>query len=106
MENPFSYYNFKRNRARRKGARIFWWNGKPHESFTTDEKLDREDDKRKEYQAMLDSLKVAQMIRDFQCEFGNLYPLHVHAGLGAVGPLQTLLGLAIKNCHITINKEQ
>lgn len=104
MKNPFSYYNLKRNRARKRGEKIFWWNGKPHESFTTDEKLDMEDAKRKEYQSMSDSLVIAKMIRDFQVEFANLYPLHVHTGLGAVGPLQTLLGLAIKNGHITVNK--
>jgi hypothetical protein len=56
-----------------------------------------------EAQSHIDGLKVAEIIRDAQVEFRDEYPDHVLA-LG-VGPIQTMLGLAIKNGHITVKNK-
>ena len=52
-----------------------------------------------EAQSHIDGLKVAEIIRDAQVEFRDEYPDYVLA-LG-VGPIQAMLGLAIKNGHIS-----
>jgi hypothetical protein len=57
-----------------------------------------------EAQSHIDGLKVAEIIRDAQVEFRDEYPDHVLA-LG-VGPIQTMLGLAIKNGHINVKKNK
>lgn len=51
-------------------------------------------------QSHIHGLVVAQMILDFAREFRDVYPTDVHLGLTAVGPLQSFIGLAIKNGHL------
>lgn len=51
-----------------------------------------------EAQTHIDGLLVAQIIRDAQRGFRDIYPHHVFA-LG-VGPIQSMLGLAVMNGHI------
>ncbi len=49
-------------------------------------------------QAEIDGKLVARMIMDFHREFRGVYPDHVMASnLCAVGPLQSMIGLAIRN---------
>jgi len=79
--------------------------GKLHDVYTREELLELESKRLKECQDEADGLVVARMIREFQSDFSTIYPEHIHIGLGAVGPLQTFLGLAIKNGHITIKDE-
>lgn len=51
----------------------------------------------------LDGPMVAQMIIDFHREFRDNYPEDVHASmLCAVGPLQAMIGLGIKNGHLRL----
>lgn len=57
-----------------------------------------------EAQSHIDGLKVAEIIRDAQAEFRDEYPASVFA-LG-VGPIQAMLGLAIKNGHIAVKNEK
>lgn len=51
-------------------------------------------------QSHIDGTTVASMIIDFQNEFREIYPDHILSH--GVGPLQSLIGLAIKNGHITL----
>ena len=79
--------------------------GKLHDCYTREELLEIENKRLKECQAETDGLLIAKMIREFQSDFGTIYTEHIHIGFGAVGPLQTFLGLVIKNGHIKINDE-
>lgn len=59
-------------------------------------------------QAHVDGLLVAQMIIDFHREFRDVYGHETMvSSLCAVGPLQSMIGLAIKNGHLSSkgNKE-
>ena len=50
----------------------------------------------------INGVDVAQMIIEFQQEFRDVYGLDTLASsLCAVGPLQSLIGLAIKNGHLS-----
>lgn len=52
----------------------------------------------REAQSEVDGQRVARMILNFQRQFAGVYPHRVlHSDLCAVGPLQSLLGLAIKD---------
>lgn len=52
----------------------------------------------REAQSEVDGQRVAQMILNFQRQFAGVYPHRVlYSDLCAVGPLQSLLGLAIKD---------
>ena len=54
-------------------------------------------------QAFIDGEKVARMIMEFQREFRGVYPNDVMGSmLCAVGPLQSMIGLAIKNGHLFV----
>ena len=66
-----------------------------------------EPDIREQSQALIDGRDVARMIIEFQREFRHIYPLDVRSSsLCAVGPLQSMIGLAIKNGHLSKgNKE-
>lgn len=55
--------------------------------------------KLKDAQSHIDGVKIAKIIREFQCEFSDIYPERILEGIG-VGPLQALIGLAIKNGHL------
>ena len=53
---------------------------------------------REDAQARIDGKVVAQMILDFHREFRGIYGDDtMHSSLCAVGPLQSMIGLAIKN---------
>jgi hypothetical protein len=55
-----------------------------------------------EARAEIDANVVSQMILDFYREFRDAYPNDVHtSSLCAVGPLQSMIGLAIKNGHLS-----
>ena len=55
-------------------------------------------------QANIPGVLVAQMIMEFQREFAGSYGNDTfHSSLCAVGPLQSMIGLAIRNGHITIS---
>lgn len=56
----------------------------------------------KKYQDEIDGKLVARMILNFHHEFREVYPERVHIGLGAVGPMQTFIGLAIKNGLLSV----
>ena len=52
----------------------------------------------KDAQSNISGQQVARMIIEFQCEFHHIYGKDVLASsLCAVGPLQSMIGLAIKN---------
>lgn len=54
-----------------------------------------------EAQAKIGGAIVATMIRDFYEHFRGVYPADVMASsLCAVGPLQSMIGLAIRNGHL------
>lgn len=57
----------------------------------------------KDVQKEIDGIKVAEIVNDFRIAFRDVYP---HSLLGStmtgVGPMQALIGLAIKNGHLTI----
>jgi hypothetical protein len=53
-------------------------------------------------QAHIDGKEVARMIIDFHKQFRGAYPDHVFtSSLCAVGPLQSMIGLAIANGHLS-----
>ena len=53
-------------------------------------------------QAHIDGTTVAQMIIDFHNQFRGVYPIEVMASsLCAVGPLHSMIGLAIANGHLS-----
>lgn len=55
-------------------------------------------DKVAKAQAEIEGTIVARMILDFHAEFRDVYGMNVLASsLCAVGPLQSLIGLAIRN---------
>lgn len=57
-------------------------------------------------QSEIDGLEVSKMILDFYGEFRGIYPEHVlSSSLCAVGPLQTMIGLAIKNGRLALPKQ-
>lgn len=52
-------------------------------------------------QSHIDGIEVARMIMEFHNEFRHVYPTDVMASsLCAVGPLQSMIGLAIRNGHL------
>jgi hypothetical protein len=54
-----------------------------------------------EAQSEIDGKKVARMIMDFWQEFGLVYGKDtLESSLCAVGPLQAMIGLAIKNGYL------
>lgn len=55
---------------------------------------------REEAQAEIDGLLVAEIIRDAQVNFRGVYDHYVFS-LG-VGPIQSLIGLAIKRGHLSV----
>jgi len=56
----------------------------------------------KEVQDEIDGTLVARMIREFSVEFRDVYVRDVfESNLCAVGPLQAMIGLAIKNGHLS-----
>lgn len=60
---------------------------------------------REQAHARIEGKLVAQMIIDFHREFRDVYPHETMiSSLCAVGPLQSMIGLAIKNGHLS-NKE-
>ncbi len=59
-----------------------------------------------EAQAEIDGLKVARMILEFYEAFGGKYlPSVMASDLCAVGPLSAMIGLAIKNGHLSLPPE-
>ena len=59
-------------------------------------------DKLRDAQSYIDGKRVARMIMDFHSEMRGVYPADVMASdLCAVGPLQSMIGLAIKNGWLT-----
>lgn len=59
--------------------------------------------KREEAQSHIDGEEVARIIMDFWREFETTYPLDVQkSSLCAVGPLQSMIGLAIKNGRLSL----
>lgn len=62
-------------------------------------------DKLRELQAELEGTLVAKMIYDFHTELRGIYGDNVMtSSLCAVGPLQTMIGLAIRNGHLKVTK--
>jgi len=62
--------------------------------------------KLEETHALIDGKTVARIIIEFQNEFRDVYGTHLLAcELTAVGPLQSLIGMAIKNGHLRASKE-
>jgi hypothetical protein len=55
---------------------------------------------RADAQAEIDGLLVAEIVRDFGVNFHDVYPIDVLA-LG-VGPMQSMIGLAIKRGHLML----
>lgn len=53
-----------------------------------------------EAQSYIDGTKIAEMGIRFTQEFRRVYPLEVHSHMMAVGPMQSFVGLAIKNGHL------
>lgn len=54
-------------------------------------------------QSEIDGQKVAKMILEFYEAFGGVYnPSVLVSDLCAVGPLQAMIGLAIKNGHLRL----
>ena len=53
-------------------------------------------------QANIPGALVAQMISEFWREFNDVYGKDtMHSNLCAVGPLQSMIGLAIRNGHLS-----
>lgn len=62
---------------------------------------------REEAQSHIDGLTVARMIMEFRRDFHRVYGTDTMASsLCAVGPLQTLIGLAIKNGHLRVVEDR
>jgi hypothetical protein len=59
-----------------------------------------------EAQSEIDGLLVAKILMDFHTEFRDVYPDQTHVNLAAVGPIHSLIGLAIKNGYLKKNNEQ
>lgn len=56
-----------------------------------------------EAQSHIDGILVAQIIIDFNREFRGVYPIEIMASnLCAVGPLQSMIGLAIANGRLAL----
>jgi hypothetical protein len=56
-------------------------------------------------QSEIDGKKVARMIMDFWAEFGLVYGKDtLESSLCAVGPLQAMIGLAIKNGYLEVKE--
>lgn len=64
-------------------------------------------DRIREAHAEVDGNMVAQMILDFHHEFRGTYGLEtLTSSLCAVGPLQSMIGLAIKNGHLSKGQKE
>jgi len=60
-------------------------------------------DKREDAQAQIDGRLVARMVMEFHAEFRGIYGNDVMtSSLCAVGPLQSMIGLAIKNGRLKV----
>ena len=58
---------------------------------------------REEAQREIDGLSISGMIMDFHTEFREEYDTHVHvSSMCSVGPLQSMIGLAIKNGYLKL----
>ncbi len=51
-------------------------------------------------QSYIDGLEIAEMGIQFAMEFRDVYPRGVIEHMLAVGPMQSFIGLAIKNGHL------
>lgn len=60
---------------------------------------------REEAQRYIDGKKIAEMGIRFTQEFRHVYPLEVHSHMLAVGPMQSFVGLAIKNGQLVTAAE-
>lgn len=62
---------------------------------------------RKDAHAAIDGLLVAKIIQDFWREFRDVYPHDVMASnLCAVGPLQSMIGLAILRGRLALSESK
>lgn len=60
-----------------------------------------------EAQKEIDGPKVAEIVNDFRREFRDVYPPDLLGStMTGVGPMQALIGLAIKNGHLIIPQEK
>lgn len=57
-------------------------------------------DKIADAQSHIDGLEVAEMGVQYAMEFRGIYPEHILGNMLAVGPMQSYVGLAIKNGHL------
>lgn len=55
-----------------------------------------------EAQSHIDGLTVARIGMDFMTKYHDVYPTSAIVGFAAVGPLQTLIGEAIRNGHLAV----
>lgn len=61
---------------------------------------------REDAQSRIDGKIVARMVMEFHRELRDVYPLDVMASnLCAVGPLQSMIGLAIKNGWLVVGEK-
>lgn len=57
-----------------------------------------------EAQSHIDSKIVAQFLIEFRENFKDVYPTHILAH--GVGPIQSMIGLAIKNGHLQVKSQE